>query len=224
MPRYSSASLYEDTIKISFRELRKWGYFKKDSFKSGTLTWSRLGNSFVSINIAVCIREEPHVTLSYNYGGEPRKYDISLVSLPSNLGKGKVWYFLCPHTGKRCRVLYSIEGYFLHREAPSSRIYESQTRSQFSRAMDKVFHPPYGKQKIHDELNRPYFKTHYAGRPISDTYGFYKERDTWTDYRLWIDHHGDTKEPPLAFYCAVDLLEKHYGVFFNTETWRWERV
>ncbi len=165
MPRHSSASLYEDTLRISFRELRKWGYFRKDSFKSGTLTWSQLDNSFASINIAVCTQDEPHVTLSYNYGGEPRKYDVPLVSLPSNLGKGKVWYFLCPHTGKRCRVLYSIEGYFLHREASLSRIYESQTRSPFSRAMDKIIDPAYGKQKIHDELNRPYFKTHYAGSP-----------------------------------------------------------
>lgn len=166
MPRYSSASLYEDALKVSSRRLRELGYFREDyHFKSGTLTWSQFDEPYASINIAAYMYTEPCITLSYNYGGEPRRYNISLVSLPSNLGKGKVWYFLCPHTGKRCRVLYFIEGYFMHREASSSRIYKSQTRSQFSRAFDKIFDPAYGKQRIHDELNQPYFKTHYAGRP-----------------------------------------------------------
>ena len=162
----SSATCYDDLLKIRLSKLRKWGYLKNDCSKSGTLTWSRFGEPFASIGITVYVYgDESRITLSYNHNDQPQKYDISLVSLPSNLGKGEVWYFLCPYTKKRCRVLYLIGGHFLHREASGSCMYESQTRSPFSRAMDKIIDPPYGKQKIHDELDQPYFKTHYAGRP-----------------------------------------------------------
>lgn len=43
-------------------------------------------------------------------------------------------------------------------------------------------------------------------------------------YRLWTDKYGYRREPPVYFLDVVDLLEKRYGLFFNTQTWQWERV
>ncbi len=63
------------------------------------------------------ISESPYTELDYKCDSEPIKYIIYLVSVPSNIGVGKVWYFLCPNTGKRCRKLYMINTYFLHRSA-----------------------------------------------------------------------------------------------------------
>ena len=121
MPRISSVTCYDDLLKIRLSKLREWGYLKNDRSKSGTLTWSRFDEPFSSIGITVYMYgDESRITLSYNHNDQSRKYDISLVSLPSNLGTGEVWYFLCPYTKKRCRVLYLIGGHFLHGRHPAA--------------------------------------------------------------------------------------------------------
>ena len=106
---------------------------------SGTLTWSSNGEKTASISITVSTNKKPYIELDYKYNDEPRKYKVRLVTIPSNLGKGKVWYFLCPQTHKRCRKLYSIGGYFLHREAFKGCMYDSQTKSKRWSEMDRVY-------------------------------------------------------------------------------------
>lgn len=73
------------------------------------------------INIFVNMVQEgnEYVELDYICKGEPINYKVKLVSVPSNLGIGKIWYFFCPYVKKRCRVLYSVDQYFSHREAGS---------------------------------------------------------------------------------------------------------
>ena len=61
---------------------------------------------------------------------EPRNYKVYLTSTPSNLNRGEIWYFICPQTKKRCRKLYSIGGYFLHREAFNGCMYKIQIESK----------------------------------------------------------------------------------------------
>ncbi len=87
------------------------------------------------------------------------------MSAPSNLNKGLVWYFLCPNTGKRCRILYSIGGYFLHREAFRGCMYESQTYSHKNRALFRQFEMATGGDKAYDQLYSKHFKKYYAGKP-----------------------------------------------------------
>jgi len=82
----------------------------------------------ISINVNTQ-SEQPYIELDYNYRDKPRNYKVYLTSTPSNLDKGKIWYFLCPHTNKRCRKLYSIGGYFLHREAFKNCMYQSQSQT-----------------------------------------------------------------------------------------------
>lgn len=43
-------------------------------------------------------------------------------------------------------------------------------------------------------------------------------------YRIWQDHYGSDKDLPPAFHNVVDLLEKHSGHFFNTDSWQWKRI
>jgi len=43
---------------------------------------------------------------------------------PEYPGKGVIWHFLCPATRKRCRKLYLVDTYFLHREAFNGCFYE----------------------------------------------------------------------------------------------------
>src|SRR5690606_7548140 len=141
MPKFPTfPTLYDDALQISVTKLKEWGYLDPSKIKSGTLTWSRNGNKTGSISIRVNTLDEQHpfVELDYKYREEPRNYKVRLVSMPSNLGKGLIWYFLCPQTNKRCRKLYSIGGYFLHREAFNGCMYETQTQSKKYRQLDKT--------------------------------------------------------------------------------------
>ena len=132
---------------------------------SGTLTWSSNGEKTASISITVSTNERPYIELDYKYNDEPRKYKVWLVTIPSNLGKGKVWYFLCPQTHKRCRKLYSIGGYFLHREAFKGCRYDSQTKSKRWSEMDRVYGSYFELDNLYEELYSKHFKTHYNGKP-----------------------------------------------------------
>ncbi len=166
MPRISTLpTLYDEVKQIHLSELKAWKYLAPNQHKSGTITWSHNGYQTDSIDITINTRSAiPYLELDYNYGDEPRNYRVSLVSVPSNLGKGKVWYFLCPYTEKRCRKLYSVGGYFLHREAFNGVMYDSQRHSARNRLLVRLFDQSQ-TEAVYDELYSKHFKRHYAGRP-----------------------------------------------------------
>jgi hypothetical protein len=133
-------TLYDDALQISITTLKELEFLKPEQNKIGELTWSRYGNKTASIIIKVnTFTEQPFIELDYKYGDKTINYKIQLVSMPSNLGKGLIWYFLCPKTNKRCRKLYSIGGYFLHRQAFKGCMYESQTISKKYRELRRAF-------------------------------------------------------------------------------------
>jgi hypothetical protein len=167
MGRHSNwPTLYDECHVISISSLKKWGYLKPGIWKSGTVTWSRSGNQTGSISIAVnMFGEIPFIELDYKCNGEPIKYEVKLVTIPSNLGRGKVWYFLCPRTGKRCRILYLGQTYFLHRKAFSGCMYEKQTYSKRNRGLNRSFERLFAPEKAYDQIYSKHFKTHYGGKP-----------------------------------------------------------
>lgn len=167
MPKFSTFPiLYDEVLQISITKLKEWGYLDPEQIKGGTLNWSSNGNKTGSISIRVNTHsEQPYIELDYKYRDEPRNYKVSLVSMPSNLGKGLIWYFLCPETNKRCRKLYSIGGYFLHREAFNGCMYESQTQSKKYRQLDKTFGVHFKADDLYSELYKKNFKKTYAGKP-----------------------------------------------------------
>ena len=167
MPKpYTFPTLYNEALQIHISKLKGWGYLDPKQIKSGTLNWSRNGNPTGSISIRVKTHsEQPYIELDYKYRDEPRIYKVRLVSAPSNLGKGLIWYFLCPQTNKRCRKLYSIGGYFLHREAFNGCMYESQTQSKKYRQLDKTLGAYFKSDNLYSELYKKNFKKTYAGKP-----------------------------------------------------------
>ena len=167
MPKpYTFPTLFNEALQISITKLNEWEYLNPGQIKSGTVNWSTNSNPTGSISIKVNTRsEKPYIELDYKYNDEPRHYKVNLVSMPSNLGKGIVWYFLCPETNKRCRKLYSIGGYFLHREAFNGCMYESQTHSKKYRQMDKTLGAYFKTDELYSQLYQKHFKTTYAGKP-----------------------------------------------------------
>lgn len=158
-------TLYDDLKTVSISFLTKHGYLKPHQWQSGTIKWSRNGNKTGSVSIRVNTQpESPFLELDYNYNKVPINYRVQLVSTPSNLGKGVVWYFVCPHTGRRCRKLYLANTYFYHRSAFRGCIYEKQTQSKKERYLDKTLEIYFRTDQIFEQLNKKHFKKQYAGQ------------------------------------------------------------
>lgn len=167
MPKpHTLPTLFDDALQMNISKLKKWGYLVPNKTLEASLSWSRNGDQIGSISILVNTHTiSPYIKLSYNYRNEPREYIVELVSIPSNLGKGVCWYFLCPQTNKRCRKLYSVSGYFFHRDAFNYCMYESQTRSKKWRDMDKYYGAYFKSDQLYEQLYKKHLKKNYAGKP-----------------------------------------------------------
>lgn len=168
MPKpYTCPTLFDNSLQMNVSKLKQWGYLNPNQItNNATLNWSRNNESIGSISINLnTLSEQPFIELEYDYKDEPRNYKVKLVSTPSNLGKGVIWYFLCPKTNKRCRKLYSIGGYFFHREAFTGCMYDSQIQSKYYRGLDKVLGAYFRSDNLYEELYKKHFKKYYAGKP-----------------------------------------------------------
>jgi hypothetical protein len=109
--------------------------------------------------------DSPYLELDYKHNGKPVNYQVQLITAPANIGKGRVYYFICPNIGKRCRKLYSVGERFLHREAFTDCMYESQTYSAKSRQLCKMYEKAFDSDKLYEQLYSKHFKRTYAGKP-----------------------------------------------------------
>ena len=149
---------------VSITKLKEWGYLDK-GIKSGVITWSISGEVTSRIGIKSNITEyKKTITLDYTQDGESINYNINIISIPSNLGKGRILYFVCPNTGKRCRKLYHNSKYFLHREAFNYLYYEKQIESKKTRELHSIFDRAFLKDEVYEEQYKKHFKTHYNGK------------------------------------------------------------
>ncbi len=93
--------------------------------------------------------------------GEKRKinYKIQSETLSSNLGKGEIYYFVCPFSFKRCKVLYMGYGslYFKSRKAYRHRIYYA---SKLSSYLDKHNDKYWSLERRLEKLYIKHPKTH----------------------------------------------------------------
>ena len=146
--------------------MNRWGYLHASQWKSGIITWSRGEgiNKTIAGRISITVNtnsESGYLELDYKHNDKPIKYRVQLVTIPANIGKGRVWFFICPQTGKHCRKLYLAGGYFFHRTAFTGGMYKKQADSKRWREWDKIF----SGETITEQLTKPYFKTHYNGKP-----------------------------------------------------------
>lgn len=161
-------TLYDECKTVSISFLSEHGYLKPGQWKTGTITWSRGEGEHKRVTGSISIEvntdtQSPYLLLDYKTNDKPVKYPVQLISIPSNIGKEVVWYFLCPSTGKRCRTLYLVDGYFLHRKAFKGCFYEKQTLSHKNRKLHKYLEKAFGIDKVYEQIYSKYFKKHYAG-------------------------------------------------------------
>jgi hypothetical protein len=167
MPKFPTfPTLYDKCQTISVSELKRWGYLEPEQLRSGTITRSRRGRQTGPITVTMDMQDSaPYLELDYECDGKPVNYQIQMVSVPSNIGKGIVWYFLCPNTLKRCRKLYLGQTYFYHREAIDRGVYEKQTYSHRGLKYNKAVEGLLGFTKAYKQIFSKYFKTQYDGKP-----------------------------------------------------------
>lgn len=167
MPKVStSPTLYDQLKTLSISFLGKYNYLNPNQYQTGTVTWSRNGKVTGNISITVNTQHEsPYLELNYKCNEATINYRVLLTSIPSNLGKGIVWYFICPKTGKRCRKLYLADTYFYHRSAFQGCMYEKQTQSKKYRNLDKTLGVYYRVDLLYEQLYKKHFKKYYRNKP-----------------------------------------------------------
>lgn len=166
MPKpYTCPILFDELKTIDINFLRKNGYLKPENWQSGIITWSRGERKTGSISVIVCtLSHNQYIELNYKYNEQPINYRVQLVPVISGLGKGVVWYFICPKTEKRCRKLYLADTYFLHRTAFTG-MYGKQIASKKYRHLDKTIGVYVKADSLYEQLYKKYFKKTYAGKP-----------------------------------------------------------
>lgn len=150
-PSTGAWSIYE-SLRIELPYLLKQGYIKKGFQMQFTLNWSdRRGNPSGVISCISSYFSNPEdmyleliYTLTSNKDGTPTdyQYKVPLCEVDSNLGKGKVLYFVCPVSGKKCRILYKAydSPVFKSREAYTNRLYyDCQQSSKLNKYNDNYW-------------------------------------------------------------------------------------
>lgn len=133
MPKNSTGAYTTGEAKrIEIDYLFKNGFIEKDRVINRALYWTDAnGDSCGNISIMSVFKdEEKYIQLNYtlterNGDKIDRNYKIAIEGIKSNLGKGYNYYFLCPVSDRRCKILYMAYGshYFKARESYQNRIY-----------------------------------------------------------------------------------------------------
>ena len=167
MPKSKTYPFIIDEAKyIYISKFKEWKCLTPSSRKQGTITWSSNGVVTSSVHINVIFEEETkELHLLYSIQEKEYDYKISLVSLPSNLGEGRIWYFQCPFTGKRCRKLHLINGWFIHRSVLCHGMYSKQILSKKWRYIEKIYGNYFDLEKYYEELYSKHFTKFYNGIP-----------------------------------------------------------
>ncbi len=137
---YKRRATTGNTMRLELRWMLDNGYFKPGEEVRSTIAWE--SGSTVSV-----LTRETSLRLTYTLTkptGETlsQSYTVSLAKIPSNLGKGEILYFVCPVSGRKCRILYLAYGsnVFKCREAYSYKIYyELQACSKLQRNNIRYF-------------------------------------------------------------------------------------
>jgi hypothetical protein len=154
--------LYESARRLSISDLKGYGLFK-DGAPATIITFYRNGQTDLQVGVRMIFLDgEPlEFQIRFEHGDGLVKMEFRMVWQNSNIGKGKLWYFLCPHSGKRCRILFGFGRYFGHRTIYKDAMYDIQVYSRHFRQMVRGMKPceywPSSRPKYYaGKITRPY--------------------------------------------------------------------
>lgn len=169
----------ESCLKIRLSDLKKAGLLKPSGRPAKAMQANYTNNrgeviSSILIDVRIGTEGEEGINLYYQAGDQLRDYFIKLVRRPSNLGKGFVYYFVCPLTEELCRVLLAPQGLniFASRKAFTGLVYEIQTVSRLA----KLGHQERKFRQQQNDIFKPYMKTSFKGEPTSTVRRWHKKK------------------------------------------------
>lgn len=187
---YSGTSEADSLKQVGVAFLKKHGYFSV-GWRSGTITWSRFGETTGSISIESHIEEnQQYIKFIYTQtdrnSGEKKdfKYQITLTTTPCYFG-GKRYWFVCPwytngrYCGRRVGVLYKDGDYFACRHC-YGLTYNSRNLSGISKVAGQVISIP-ELERLESEVKRK----HYAGK-MTRRYKRYLKKEEKSLYQLQV--------------------------------------
>ena len=189
MGRYSTGAITTgEAQRIGISYLFKQGFISKGKTIQGRLSW----NNGSSIGFISELSEGKQEIRLYYQNQKPTgeindlDYRIQLSSIPSNLGRGLIWYFICPITGRKTRILYKCYGslYFKSRMAYQNRIYySSQIASKNNFHNERFFSLEREIQKLQLLIR----KKHYQGKEtkLQERIRKLEAEKEYHDYKRW---------------------------------------
>ncbi len=190
MGRYSTGAITTgEVLRIELPYLLRNGFIRKGQYIIGGLNW----NNGCSIGIeSVYNSEEKYLKLSYTIKhesgeSEAMDYKIQFTTIPSNLGKGKVLYFVCPISGRKARILYKCYGskIWMSRGAYKHRIYYA---SQQCSKLDYHNTRYWALERELERCKARSKKKHYQGKPtkLRARIDILKCEKNYHDYKRWL--------------------------------------
>lgn len=155
----------DECLKLSIGYLMQDGYMQPNSFKSGVITWVRDRYNTGKERLVIAVKMNAEEGVLYINANHSVASHVQIVSKPSNLGRGKIYYFSCPFTGLLCKNLYLIGGFFVHRTYYPNSYYSSQIYSRQERNIKKLLNILKYYNVTEETKRTPYFKPHYKGKP-----------------------------------------------------------
>jgi len=158
MGRHSTGiTTINEVFRIDISYLRRNGGIVPGKCINGSLGWSNGESVLFESNLE---DKSPNINLSYE--GTEKDCRIHLATVPSNLQKGEIYYFICPVNLSLCRKLYKCTKSELwqSRTAFENRLYYSyQLSSKYNYSNDRYW----AVEKQLKELYPQVVKSHYRG-------------------------------------------------------------
>ena len=163
MPKPSTYPFtYEDCKSIEIKLLKKNKYLLPNEINKSTVRWHLNEETTGRLQMVVNTQtDEPYMELIYKLNEENIQYKVQLHTEKSNLGKGNVWYFICPFTNKRCRKLYLVHKYFAYRNRYKGVFYEKQILSKSNRKSLGLFRKIDQINEAIEETKSKHFRRYY---------------------------------------------------------------
>jgi hypothetical protein len=162
--RRTNPFLLDQELSIRISDLKSRRCLVPLFVNRGTIVWCSKLTGWELGRVSVCVdmrQREPTAEFSFiAYGGIVTQ-SVRLVCARTNLGGGRCFYFLCPETGRRCRVLHRYRDRFVHRSAIPGAMYSDQADSKLWRGD----HVRFRLEHLKRSFAKKHTRTHYNGKP-----------------------------------------------------------
>jgi hypothetical protein len=163
MPKISrNPIIINDLIYVNASSIVK----KAQEDDSMILRWYSNNEEIASMRCQIIGGHNPHTAcFIFHSKAGPECIEIEITTIASNLGIGKVPFFVCPITKTRCRRLYLVAGRLASRLVIKGALYDSQVWSKKYRELNDMFGAAFLLDDLYDKVFVPYFKPTYRNAP-----------------------------------------------------------